>query len=561
MINPSETDQILTKLLALTSELIELNKLDEAEKFLAEILKYKPDELTVPFQRGILLVKKGDHENALAQFMQVHERYPDHFENLNNIGTAYSNLKKYDEAIAYYKKSLKIRPDSGLALGGLATCLFRYGELDDSIKYFRKKLEVDPEAELAHSNILLSMIYSENVSPLELAEEAKQYGRNISRIFPEKTCFKNERKKNRKLRVGYVSPDFKDHPVQYFLGHLLRNHNREHFEIFAYSNTMNNNPVMARMKKFVDVWRDIWGLDDEKCCELIINDNIDILVDVAGHTAHNKLKIFAKRAAPVQVTWLGFPATTGIQNIDYRITDSYAEPEGMTEHLNAETLWRLPRIFCAYEPHNPSPQVIDHPPFEDNGYVTFGCFNNFVKVRDPVLATWGKILHQVSGARLLLEIENIDNPEYLKKTEDRLRRQNVALDSVILRPRVRSSQFSLYNQIDIALDPFPCVGGTTSFDTLWMGVPLITLAGRHFGSRMGVSILENAGLQDLIAENTDEYISIAVNLAKDKNRLKTIRHKLRDRFSACPAMNQESFAQDMEDAYRKMWHKYCDSSP
>jgi protein O-GlcNAc transferase len=227
--------------------------------------------------------------------------------------------------------------------------------------------------------------------------------------------------------------------------------------------------------------------------------------------------------------------------------------------LNTETLWRLPDIFAAYSPKETSPAVIDHPPFEDNGYITFGCFNNFTKVTDPVLQTWAKIMEAVPDSRLIIEIAGIQSKKIRGDVERRMIKHGLPLDRVILEPRKPENQYVLYSKIDIALDPFPAVGGTTSMDTLWMGVPFITLAGEHFGSRMGVSILSNVDLKELIAENTDQYIDIATIVAKDKNKLKQMRHNLRDRFAASPAMDKERFARNMDAAYRQMWKKWVEA--
>lgn len=560
MTNPSENDQAISKLLELTKELISLSKLDEAEKFLTEILRYKPEDLNVAFQRGTLFTQRGEHEKALEQFMQVHKKYPKNFEALYNIAGSYYNLKKYDDGIFYLKKALKIKPNTDFVMTTIAACYLRLGNVDETINYFRQAVKASPEKSRVHSDLLLAMIYAESVSPEQLTEEAKRFGRNIAKMYPEKTDFKNDKNKDRKIRIGYVSPDFRDHAIPYFLEPLLKHHDKEKFEIYAYSHTMIDNPIMERMKLSVDGWRDIRSMSIEESCNFIIEDNIDLLIDVTGHTAFNNLGIFASRAAPVQITWLGFPATTGLQTMDYRITDFYAEPPGMTEHLSTEKLWRLPHIFCVYMAHENSPNVIDHPPFEDNGYITFGCFNNFIKVRDSVIAAWSRILEQVPESKLLLEIDGIDDLKFLNKVQERLRRQKISLNRVIIEPRARSNQFILYNKIDIALDPFPCVGGTTSMDTLWMGVPLVTLAGNHFASRMGVTILSNAGMPELIAQSVDEYVSIAVELAKNRDALKKMRYNLRDRFIKSPAMDQKSFTADMEDAYRGMWHKYCNSS-
>lgn len=230
----------------------------------------------------------------------------------------------------------------------------------------------------------------------------------------------------------------------------------------------------------------------------------------------------------------------------------------MTEHLNTETLWRLPEIFCCYQAHASNPPVIDYPPFEDNGYITFGCFNNFAKVTDPVLEAWGKIMKRVPNSRLLLEIAAIESLKIRSEIEERLHRF-LPMDRVTLEPRIKSNQFILYNEIDIALDPFPCVGGTTSMDTLWMGVPFITLAGQNFTSRMGVSILSNAGLPELIAHNIDDYIDLAVKIATSPDKIRALRTGLREKVVASPLMNQKLFTKNMEMAYRQMWKKYCNS--
>lgn len=560
MTNLSETDYAISKLLDRTQELIELGKLDDAEKFLLEIAKYKPDDLNVPFQRGTIFMARGEYENALALFMIVREKLPGLFQNVNNIATAYYKNRQYNEAVMYYTRALEIKPDTAFVLAILAESLFRLGKLEEAMAYFRRALSISPDMFTTHSNLLLTMLYAESVTPEDLTAEAKKFGKSIAASVEPRTAFENKKDKERKIRIGYISPDFRDHPVSYFIEPLLKEHSHENFEIYVYCSTLFDNPFIDRMKKYVEVWRDVRNLKDEKICDIIREDAIDILVDVSGHTSYNHLKVFAQRAAPIQATWLGYPATTGLQTMDYRITDIHAEPQGMTEHLNSETLWRLPHIFCCYQAHEKSPDVIDHPPFEDNGYITFGCFNNFTKVRNPVLMTWAEILKRIPSSRLLLEIEGIDDPANRADIEARLVKQGMPLQQVVLESRKRSNQFVLYNKIDIALDPFPAVGGTTSMDTLWMGVPFVTLAGKHFASRMGVTVLTNAGLPELIAKNRDEYIEIAVDLATNREKLKDMRHNLRERFAKSPCMDQEAFARDMEDSYRGMWEKYCDSA-
>ncbi|MCC7305693.1 MAG: tetratricopeptide repeat protein [Alphaproteobacteria bacterium] len=527
----------------------------EALHYFRQAAAIKPDGPTFA-NIAFILQEHGQLEEALAAYKKANELAPGTSVVLNNIGIVNNELGRYEEALTYFHQALALKPRDEEVLSNTALALKNLGKLDEAIPYYRKALEIAPDHPGIYSNLLLAMIYASSVSPEELAETSRGFGIRIADPLRRQRPFKNDKTPDRKLRIGYVSPDFCEHPVDYFFGHLLTLQDKENFETFAYSNTLKYDAVTQRLQREADHWRDIQILSDDEAADLIEKDKIDILVDLAGHTGRNRLLVFARKPAPLQVTWLGHPATTGMLAMDYRLTDPYAEPEGMTEDFNVETLWRLPDIFCCYRPQENSPAVIDHPPFKDNGYVTFGCFNNFAKVTDPVLETWSRIMQQVPDARLLLEITGIDDPKPRKDVEERLVKFGLPLDRVILEPRKRSNQFVLYNRIDIALDPFPCCGGTTSFDTMWMGVPLVTLAGRHFVSRMGVSILTNAGMPELIAKNTDEYISIATTLAQDRARLKKLRHNLRDKVATSPVMDQERFTRAMENAYREMWRRY-----
>ena len=422
-------------------------------------------------------------------------------------------------------------------------------------------METAPTHRRMYSNLLLTMLYAASVSPEEHTAISKEFDVKVAAPLLRKKPFNNSKDPERIIRIGYLSPDFCKHAVHYFLEPLLVNLDRNNFEVFAYSNTPREDGVTERIKKEVDHWRDVRFISDDAIADLIESDKIDILIDPTGHTGQNNLEIFARKPAPIQLSWMGYPATTGMKAMDYKITDPYAEPLGMTEHLNVETLWRMPEIFCCYQAGETTAVVIDHPPFEDNGYIIFGCFNNFAKVTDEVMKTWAKILEKVSNSKLLLEIYGVDMPLVRNNVERRLKQANMPLERVILETRRKTNQYHLYNKIDIALDPFPCNGGTTSMDTLWMGVPMVTLAGRHFVSRMGVTILTNAGLPELIANSEEEYIKFAVDLANDRERLKKMRHGLRDRVKASPLMDQERFARNMETAYREMWRKWCASNP
>jgi protein O-GlcNAc transferase len=508
---------------------------------------------------GLILHDLNRYFEAASHFYAALEIWPKWEVALLNLAILYYKMDEYEKAKELYEQCLELQPNNATILTNIGALLKNMGALEDAVKYHRRALAQDPTSALIYSNILLTMLYMDSVTPEAMAEESRIFGRTIADPVLRTRPMIRDRTPGRRLRVGFVSPDFYNHPVRYFLAPLIAHLDRSRFEVFAYSNVRVEDAITARFKTICDQWRNIQNLSADQAADLIESDAIDILIDPSGHTADNCLMILARKPAPVQVTWLGFPATSGIKAIDYRISDFYAEPPGMTEHLNVETLWRLPRFFCCYEPHEKSPAVIDHPPFEDNGYVTFGCFNNFTKVTDPVLTLWAEILKRVPDSRLLLEIGGIDREKYRNDTIERLKRLGLPMDRVILELRTRANQFVLYNRLDIALDPFPCCGGTTSMDALWMGVPLVTLAGKHFSSRLGVTVLSNGGMPELIAEDEESYIRIAAALAQDRPRLKALRHNLRDRIAASPLMDQAGFARDMEDALEGMWKKWLET--
>jgi protein O-GlcNAc transferase len=496
--------------------------------------------------------------NEAADYFQRALLYnPGHVSSLNEMGAIFMRNFRFEEAQNYLDSALKLGGEDKNVLCNSAALSIGRGQHMKAVEYCRRGLAFEPAFAPFYHNMMLAMVYAPGVSPQELLAAANEFGTRIAEPLYRPLGYIPDKAPDRKLRIGYVSGDFKKHSVSYFIENLLSHHDRAWFEIYAYSNLARGDVVTDRIRGQFDHWQDIFTLNDERAATLIENDRIDILVDLAGHTDANRLLVFARKPAPVQVTWLGFPATTGVKAIDYRITDPLAEPPGIADALNVEKLWRLPHIFSCYSAGHKDVPVIDHPPLRDNGFVTFGCFNNFTKVSDEVLRTWAQILWAVPQSRLLLEIGGLDSHQIHREVKARIARAGLPQERVIMKPRQPENQFVLYNKIDIALDPFPCNGGTTSMDTLWMGVPLITLAGDHFLSRMGVTILTNAGLPELIAGSLDEYVQKATALANDPARMTAMRQGLREKVMASSVMNQELFARDMEDAYRGMWQDYC----
>jgi len=482
---------------------------------------------------------------------------PDFAEAHNNLGNALLEISRLDDAARHFHEALRLKPDYVAAWNNLAGVLKGQGKIIEAIASYRAAIKLDPAFFDAHSNLIMTLGYSADVPHEVLVDQARQFNDAVAAPLLRARAFANTPDPGRRLRVGYVSGDFRNHAVNYFFEPLLAHHQKDDFEFFAYANMHAEDEVTARLKAGFDHWRNICALSDDAAADLIEADGIDILIDMSGHTGGNRILIFARKPAPVQATWLGFITTTGVKAIDYRISDGYGDPPGMTEHLNTETLWRLPATFCCYQPRADIADPINHPPRDDNGFTTFGCFNNFTKVTDGTLKCWAEILARVADARLLLEIVGIDSGAFRAETEARLVRLGLPLDRVILKPRVRSNQYILYNKIDIALDPFPYNGGTTTMDALWMGVPVLTLAGKHFGARMGVTFLTNVGLPELIAEDEAAYVDLATTLATDPSRLRAVRHNLRQKMSASPVMDYAAFARDMEAAYRGMWQRWC----
>jgi protein O-GlcNAc transferase len=534
----------------------EQGNLEEAVSFYEHAVRINPDFMAAWNNLAHALKRQGKLKEATAAYQRTIALDPKNADTYNDLGVAWKERGFLDEAILCYEKAIELDPKHSSAYTNLANAFREQGRMADAIECYRRAIKETPSASY-YSNLLLSMVYASFISPEDIADTAREFGERLCDPVQRRQSHANTREPERKLRIGYISADFCYHAVNYFFEPLLRAHDRQNFEIFGYSQTRKHDFVTERLKQRFDHWREIWGVEDEDVADMIEADKIDILVDITGHTGYNRLLVFAHKPAPVQVTWLGFPATTGVKAIDYRITDNYAEPAGMTEHLNVEKLWHLPTVFACYGSYDKNPEVIDHPPFEDNGYITFGCFNFFAKVTDEVLQTWSRIMAQVPDSRLLLEINGITSPVFRPQVEARLKAAGIPLERVILEPRKAANQYVLYNRLDIALDPFPCAGGTTSFDTMWMGVPLVTLAGKHFVSRMGVTINTNAGMPELVAQNTDEYVRIASELALDRARLKALRHNLRSRVEKSPLMDNAAFARNMEAAYREMWRTWC----
>lgn len=452
-------------------------------------------------------------------------------------------------------RSIATAPDEPYGYNALAQLAKDRGELDRAILLFRTAITRAPDNAAYLSNLLFALCFSEKIAPAEILLEHQgfeaRFGAPLAR---SRRPHRNARDPERRLRVGYLSPDFRRHPGGYFFEAFMAHHDHERFEVVGYSTTRVSDAFTSRLAPLADRWSVLVDLDDEAMAERIGNDAIDILVECTGHMAGNRMLVMARKPAPVQVSFPLYPNTTGLSAIDYRIMDPYFGPPG-AEALHSEILVRLPDVHVCYTPGEDAPEPPARPPFLETGRFTFGCFNNYAKVRDPVVALWARILTQLPDARLVLKWHGLgdDRPDWVHA---RFARHGIAAERIETLG-FQKNQYDAYLDVDLTLDPFPANGGTTSCDSLWMGVPVVTLAGAVPFSRVGLCHLTNLGLSELVAGSPEDYERIAIGLARDPERLERLRSGLRQRMATSPLTDGQRYTRNLEAAYRTMWRRWC----
>jgi predicted O-linked N-acetylglucosamine transferase (SPINDLY family) len=522
-------------------------------------LSLAPGFAEAHFNLGGTLQLQGRIGEAMACFQRAADLKPDFFEAHEALANLHRQVGRLDDAIASFRQAIRLRPDSADMLANLANALKDAGQIDQAIMCYRQALALEPKNAKLHSNLLLILNFHRESSRQSLYAEARRWAE--AHAEPQSASIDshpNDRSPDRRLRIGYISRDFREHPVGLNLLRLFAAHSHEHFEIFCYNDQPIPSEVTDRFKTYADHCREIVGVSDEQLTEMVRHDRIDILVDLAVHTDLNRLGVFARKPAPVQVSFAGYPGTTGLRTIDYRLTDPYLDPPDQADSIDpyySEKSIRLPDTFWCYDPLGDGP-VVSPLPAQSNGYVTFGCLNNFSKVNEPALELWARVLREVDGSRMMLLAAE---GSHRQRVLDVFQRMNVAASRVeFLVPRPRVKYMELYHRIDIGLDTFPYNGHTTSLDSYWMGVPVVTLVGSTALGRAGLSQLMNLGMPELIARSTDEYVKIATTLAGDQPRLATLRATLRQRMLDSPLMDGAKYARNVEAAYRQMWRRHCE---
>ena len=506
---------------------------------------------------GISQELLGNLEPALASYEKAITINPDHTNAHNSRGVTLHKLGRLDEALAALQQATTIEPDFAEAHNNIGNTLEAQGRIDEAQSCYRHVLALQPGNARAHSNLLLSMNYDANVDARMLFEAHQMFNETqAAGLGAASSVFNNSPEPAKRLRIGYVSADFYRHPVASFIEPILGTHNKQAFEIFCYYNGSVQDALTQRFQALADHWRPILGKSDERVAELIRKDGIDILVDLSGHMAGNRLPVFAMKPAPVQITYLGYPSTTGMAAMDYRLSDEWLDPPGMSEAFHTEKIVRLPKGSLCFRP--PSVKL---PAGEDTekAHITFGSFNNTAKLSPQVIALWSKILLQVPGSKLLLKSKSLADPGTVARLEHYFRENGVDADRLETAQWTASMDDHLaqYNQVDIALDTLPYSGCTTTCEALWMGVPVVTLARNESRSRMSTGILRQIGLEQLIADSEPDIVALAVSLANDREGLKTLKSGIRQKMESSSLLDSLGFTRELEAVYRELWRTWC----
>lgn len=471
-----------------------------------------------------------------------------------NLGSALELMAKWNAAILSYRHALILNPNNPGAWNNMASCLRELGRMDEAHAAYRKAFELSPIA-MVESN-LIYVLDQDARTTVEESQASRRAWYQRHRLPNPHTTWANDRGPDRQLRVGYVSADFRRHSAAYTFSPVLWGHDRDRYEVWCYSSTTVRDDMMQEFISRADQWRDVQGITDERLAEMVREDQIDILVDLSGNTAGNRLKAFTLHPAPVQVSaWAG--PGTGIPEMDYLLSDPIIIPQDQ-RHLFAETVYDLPCAFT-YRPQRGIEDVSPLPALT-NGYITFGCFNRLSKIGDACFALWGRLLRELPDARLLLKDKALTDPKHAETTWTRFEREGIDSDRVkFLGLTSHLEHVGSCRLIDIALDPFPQNGGVTTLEMLWMGVPIVTKLGAVPPARVAGSILSALGLRDLVAEDDDGYIRAAKRLASGRwdDLLRPMREELRGRLRFSPIANTNMLVDEVETAYRTMWKAWC----
>jgi predicted O-linked N-acetylglucosamine transferase (SPINDLY family) len=535
----------------------ELGRLDEAQATCTRAIQLRPDFAEAFNILGVVLKGMGRMDKALEACTSAIKIKPDLADAHDNRGSLLCEAGYLLDALDSCERAIQINPDRGITYYNLGNILGELRRFDEAEHNYRHALELNPGNATAHSNLLFLLASEARLEPHEMLEQQRfwdsVHGKEGQANALHAHCLGDS--SDRRLRVGYVSPDFRRHPVSYFFEPLLTAHDKTRFEVFCYASHDESlsDDVTQHLRNIAEHWRFVSNKSDYELARLILADGIDILVDLAGHTRGNRLKAFTYRPAPVQATYLGYCASTGLDSMDYWITDEVIHPLD-TQEMAVEHIYRLPRCSFSYMPPAEAPDVFPCPNNDDQ--VVFGSFSHLSKLSPKVIEVWSKILTGLPNSRLLLMDKYMADPKVRRLLQQDFANNGISQDRLMLRERVPFQQYlATYAEVDIVLDPFPRTGGTTTAEALWMGVPVVTLAGKRYVERISASKLTAVGLHDLIAQNENDYIGTAVSLGLNAELRRKLRGDLRNLMTKSSLCNGETLAREMETAYLSMWQR------
>ena len=485
---------------------------DEAIEEYRKVAKMRPDLPVVHAHLGETLHQRRRLDEAIESYRRAIRLQPNLPEPNYNLGVVLAEAGRTEEAISAYQSAIRVKPDYAAAHFNLAVAMGETAPVEDVLHEFREVLRIDPQQRVAFDNALHLQHYIPTIEQKALFEEHREWARRFEApVLAAAKPLESDRDPERRLRIGYVSRDFRTHSVSFFIEPILRAHDRTRFEIYCYADEIVPDETTRRLRELADAWQDTTALSDEELADQVRADQIDILIDLAGHTDQNRLMVFARKPAPLQATWLGYPDTTGMASIDFRITDVHADPAG-AEAFATEKLLRLPSGWCYQPPQSAPPPVAE---VRERSGITFGCFNSIAKINAPLAALWSDLLKRSRGSRLLLKARGLDNRDVAARVAKMFTQHGIEPDRLELVGAASSigDHLATYHRIDVALDTFPYHGTTTTCEALWMGVPVVTLAGHTHASRVGVSLLTHVGVRDWVAPNRGRYIDYALAAA------------------------------------------------
>ncbi len=563
--------------------------LAEAITCYQQALRLNPNHAEIYNNLGYVLHKQGRFQEALTCLQEAVARPPTSPKVYCNLASTLTELEHLEEAVAAYRQALSLRPESVEAQLGLATTLTQMGHLteaveqfeqmlrnhpdhaevhnnfgttlcwqgrtEEGIAHYRRALEINPTDAKVHSNLIYLLNFSPNYDRAAIFQEHQRF--NEQHSLPLMATVKPHLANDtslRRLKIGYVSPDFMRHPLAIFMESVFIHHDHRQFEIFCYYNNTTVDEVTQRFQRYADHWQCCSELSDEALAEVIRGDKIDILVDLAGHTANNRILLFARKPAPIQVFHtVGYANTTGVSAIAYRITDRYADPPEVAEAFSAEALVRLPASYYCYYPEVPTLPVNDLPALQ-SGYITFGSFNNAAKFNPSLFALWANVLHAVPHSKLLLMTKSFKDSTARQLVLEALTGLGISSERVILDYAVTTEDTLVaYHRVDVALDAYPFNGATTTCQALWMGIPVITLVGQTPAARAGLSILTTVGFKEWVAYTPEEYVEICRKLTSSLDSLRQLRQQIRPQMQSSPVLNGLAYTRHLERAYQQMW--------